>query len=78
MDADWAMKQKFLTLYDYGTGGIWTYIRANSAKEVSAKYPKLTILEKDPDWFTDEDRQATKTVDIDDPPDAFLAEMEQR
>ena len=54
---------------------MWRYILANSAKDVLNKYPKLTILDQEPDWFTDELRQVIRTVDIDDPPGEFLMRM---
>lgn len=70
------MKKKFLTVYDYGMGGVWTYILANSAKDVSDKYPKLKVLDQEPDWFFDQDtNKIIRTVDIDDLPDPFLREV---
>ena len=69
------MKKKFLTVYDYGMGGVWRYIRADSAKDVLDKYPKLEVLHREPDWFTDESRRLTETNDINDPPDIFLRRM---
>lgn len=69
------MRKKFLTLYDYGMGGVWIYICANSAEEISERYPELEVLDREPDWFDDEGRRTTKTVDIDDPPDVFLRGM---
>lgn len=71
----WAMKKKYLTVYDYGTGGAWTYIMASSADEILNKYPRLKIVDPEPKWFTDEDRRTTNTVDIDDDPDKFLVLM---
>ncbi len=66
------MKKKFLTVSDYGMGAVWTYILANSAKDVSDKYPKLTVLDKEPDWFDSSMRMDITVVDVDDPPNAFL------
>lgn len=69
----WAMKKKFLTLYDYGTGGIWTYILANSAKDILDKYPKLTIVDQEPGWFIDgRVHLVIRTIDIDDTLDECL------
>jgi hypothetical protein len=75
MGSNRAMKKKFLTLYDYGSGGVWTYIYATSAQAISEKYPRLTIIEHEPEWFTDEDKKITKSYDINDEPDPFLSRM---
>ena len=69
------MKKKFLTVSDYGMGGVWTYIFANSAKDVSDKYPKLKVLDQEPDWFDASMRMCIKAVDINDLPDSFLAKV---
>lgn len=70
-----AMKTKFLTVYDYGTGGVWTYITAERRDDILRKYPKLQVMENDPAWFTNEDRNGIRTCDIDDDPDEFLVRM---
>ena len=75
MDSDQTMRKKFLTLYDYGTGGCWMYICADSAQDVLDKYPELRILDREPDWFDDESRRITETVDIDDPTNLYLRGM---
>ena len=75
MDVDRTMKKKFLTVYDYDTGAIWTYIYANSKQEILKKYPRLEVLSHEPEWFTDENKNTTKTCDIDDDPDSFLVSM---
>ena len=69
------MRKKFLTVYDYGTGGVWRYIYANSAKDILDKYPGLTILDCEPDWFKDRPMGKITTIDFEDPPDIFLRTM---
>lgn len=71
------MKTKFITVYDYGTGGVWRYIYAESAGEIQKKYPRLKVLDREPSWFGDEHRKYTLECDIDDPPDVFLKGMMQ-
>lgn len=80
-DIDWLPKKKdYLTVYDYGTGGLWTIIRARSKEEISARYPKLTIFDERPDWMT-EDHEAYRIAkknafDIDNgEPPAWFKEM---
>lgn len=71
------MKKEWLTVYDYGTGGLWTIIRAKTKEDIVAKYPKLTVLDKLPEWMTEqaeEYRRAKESAfDIDDgqPPEWF-------
>ena len=76
MDSDRTMRTKFLTFFDNtGKSGAWTYIRAPSEKHIRDKYPRLTVLHRDPEWFDDEMRRKIDTVDIDDPPNIFLRMM---
>jgi hypothetical protein len=69
------MKESFLVLYDYGTGGVWAVINARSPKEIAEKYPMLSVQEKRPNWMTDDEYEniaAVLTFDIDDPPTGWL------
>jgi hypothetical protein len=68
-------KQNFLTVYDYGTGGVWTIIKARSADEITTKYPKLVVLNERPNWMDDKQYEDISRCDIDDPPDKFLSGM---
>lgn len=52
------MKRPYLTLYDYGSGGIWTYIRAETADEITAKFRDLVVYETKPAWMGENRRQA--------------------
>jgi hypothetical protein len=47
-----AAKQPFLVIDDYGTGGIWMYIYARSAGEITQHYPDLTVITDWRDWMT--------------------------
>jgi hypothetical protein len=60
----------YLFCYDYGTGGVWCYFRAQRADDVRRKYPTLTYVDKQPAWFTPEQRErllATRCFDVDAP-----------
>lgn len=78
MDRDSAkVKKKFLTVHDYGTGGIWTVIAAHSASEITDKIPGLIVFnyETPPNWMDSEllariEKQGI--IDIDGPLDDFL------
>ena len=43
---------KYLVCYDYGTGGVWLYVDAASASDITAKYRDLTVVETPPAWLT--------------------------
>ena len=51
-----SVKQRFLVCYDYGMGGRWGYVLAESREDVAAKFPELAIIDDEPSWMTDEDR----------------------
>ena len=45
------MKKKFLTAYDYGQGGIWRFILAESEQQLNEQYPELTVFHEYPNWM---------------------------
>ena len=42
----------FLVVDDYGTGGIWMYIHARSADEITDRFPGLTVFTEWRSWMT--------------------------
>jgi hypothetical protein len=75
-------KRPYLAVYDYGTGGVWIYVYAQSPEQVTARYPGLTVFTEWRDWMTPErviELTATirpdMTFDID-RPDGWLASAE--
>ena len=38
------IKQKFLTCYDYGTGGVWTYVWAANEAQIHEMFPDLLVF----------------------------------
>lgn len=72
------MKEKYLAMYDYGTGGVWLFMYARSPDEIVRKYPELKVVDSKPAWMTDEYIEFMHnkfTFDIDDPPTGWLIEM---
>jgi hypothetical protein len=61
-------KKKYLAMHDYGMGGVWIYIFANSVQEINKKYPMLSIVTKKPAWLEEYEQAGSslKTIDIDD------------
>ena len=70
------MPQRFLTVYEYGSGGVWQYFIAPSANEIRTKYPALTVVQTIPAWLEDEERRTPlREYDINCEPDNFLTEL---
>jgi hypothetical protein len=65
---------KFLTCYDYGTGGIWIYIIADSQQQILTKYPELEVVDSIPTWMNQDviNRINDLTVNIEDDENNFL------
>jgi len=78
-------KKKYLTLYDYQTGGVWSFIYARSEEEILRKYPELQIMDERiwerslyPPDFSEEERaklNLARTFDIDAEPSGFLRSL---
>lgn len=82
MDTDTTMteKRKFWTVYDYGTGGVWTVILARSKEEIQRKFKSLLVFDYDhppigakKDWLAQIESKGI--YDIDTPPDEFLSSL---
>lgn len=72
------MKQPYLCVDDYGMGGIWLYIDANTPGEITDKYPELQVFDAPPDFLSKEllDRiESELHFDVDEPPHGFLADL---
>lgn len=50
-------KREFLTVHDYGTGGIWMLINARNTYEVKEKWPDFTAFEDRPDWMSESEKE---------------------
>ena len=77
MGIDRMTKRPFLTVYDYGQGGVWRVILAESEAEIATKYPELQIFGVSPEWMSVEklhDTEARSTVDIDDICDPWVCQ----
>ena len=43
-----------LVCHDYGQGGVWLYLEAETKSAIADKYPALTVLDAPPSWWTTE------------------------
>jgi hypothetical protein len=55
--------KSFLVCYDYGQGGIWLYLTAESSEEIRHKYPSLTVFDSPPPFWTDESEASARKAD---------------
>ena len=70
---------RYLTVHDYGTGGLWWHIDAKSAREITDRFPTLTVFEEAPPWWREEMKRLTGTHRLGTPlNDAVLAGLEGR
>jgi hypothetical protein len=50
------MRDAYLVLYDYDTGGVWSYLRADSPEAILRRFPMLRIYDSPPEWMTEAHR----------------------
>ena len=62
------MKSKFLTVYDYGSGGIWRFVMAVSKNQIMDRYPNLEVVDEIPSWMDGKilSKLESLIIDIDD------------
>lgn len=44
---------EYLVLYDYGQGGLWAVVRADSADQVRQRWPQLAVFDRQPTAMSD-------------------------
>jgi hypothetical protein len=72
------VKNRYLAVYDYGTGGVWVYIWARSPEEITTKYSDLKMVIDRPAWMTlEQEPEDNMTFDIDDPPSGWLTSLDR-
>jgi hypothetical protein len=59
-------KRPFLTLHDYGMGGVWWWVRARSEREIRETFAWVEVV-NDPEIVARFDGEALEEVDIDAP-----------
>ncbi len=63
------MKRGYLVLHDYGMGGIWAYVLAESEDRVRREFPDFKVVPEPPSWMTEQvlsDVKKRLTLDVDD------------
>ena len=64
------MKRPFLAVHDYGMGGLWAYIWAESREAVEAKF-EAEVVDELPAWLNGA-KPGIVSLDIDEPPADWL------
>ena len=66
-------------VYDYGQGGVWAFIWAQSADDIYQRFRDLEVVNTMPSWLSGDElarTEQTMTFDIDDvKPDDWVARM---
>lgn len=71
-------RKEFFVLYDYGQGGLWAIVRADTVEQVRRRYPQLQVYEDRPASANDAMVAALRSgpcFDIDAEPEGWLAEF---
>jgi hypothetical protein len=69
------MSELYLVVYDYGMGGLWALVAAESADSIIAKFPELAVVSERPDWLDDKQYQRLERLDLDSPKPEGLLEV---
>jgi hypothetical protein len=72
------IKSKYLAVWEYGMGGIWCFIYADSAEAIVRAYPELKVVRDIPAWMTEEHRRRVEDTfmyDLDAPPAGLLTDL---
>ena len=59
--------QRYLVLHDYGQGGLWAFVNAESPQEIEAAFRDLRVVTDTPAWLTPEEQEKLRTYDINEP-----------
>ena len=55
-------EREFLVVYDYGTGGVWGFARAQSEADILETFPELNVVHESPAWMTQEQESKVRSV----------------
>jgi hypothetical protein len=78
MPADEMSKKRFLVVYDYGQGGVWAYLLAESSEYLRRHFPQLAVHDQPPSWMSAADLEhvaRTMTIDAENWEHPFLSAL---
>jgi hypothetical protein len=62
----------YLVAYDYGQGGVWAIVEAESVAAITAMYPEPQVVEDRPVWLNDERYERLPRLTLDREPTGLL------
>ena len=68
-----ASSREFLVCHDYGTGGLWWWIEAESADAINAMFKGVEVFHEPPDWWNEDKVPGVEHRRLSDPPEGALA-----
>lgn len=70
------MRKRYLVCHDYGQGGSWAYVNADSPEEITREFD-VEVVSSPPPWLSVEAQSRLKTYDVDSP-GGWLAMVRKR
>jgi hypothetical protein len=67
------MKRPFLVVQDYGMGGLWAYVWAESEEQILSRLD-VEVISEVPNWLLGHEPGAV-TLDIDQPPPGWARDL---
>jgi hypothetical protein len=76
------MKREYFVLYDYGQGGLWTIVVAESAEQIRRRLPDVLVFDAPPASLSNDAigairAQGSQAIDAD-PLSGWLADLDAR
>jgi hypothetical protein len=76
------MKREYFVLYDYGQGGLWTIVVADSAEQIRRRLPEVMVFDAPPASLSTEAvdairAQGLQSIDAN-PLSGWLADLDAR
>lgn len=62
-----SLKSEYLCCHDYGQGGVWIWVIAESPQQIRDRFPNVTVYEPVPDWWNERGFSVREKQDIDQP-----------
>ena len=72
-----AAKREFLVAYDYGMGGVWAFVSADTDEEILKRYPQLQVFNEIPKELDSETVKKLERCDLY-APTGWLALLEKQ
>lgn len=56
--------EDYLVVLDYGMGGLWAVVRAESKDQIGELYPELKVVEHRPVWMDDTEYESLRADEL--------------